>query len=68
MSLEVNQESSRLLSLDAYRGFVMLAMASGGIGTFGILESSGDSTWSLLHRLSLSNSITRLGAAARSGT
>jgi len=30
--LRVNPEPTRLTSLDAYRGFIMLAMASGGLG------------------------------------
>jgi heparan-alpha-glucosaminide N-acetyltransferase len=35
----------RLVSLDAYRGFVMLAMASGGLGTAHLLK---DPTWGWL--------------------
>jgi heparan-alpha-glucosaminide N-acetyltransferase len=42
MSLDAGHDSGRLRSLDAYRGFVMLAMASGGIGTFASIEHSGD--------------------------
>jgi predicted acyltransferase len=51
MSQNPEPDSPRLLSLDAYRGFVMLAMASGGIGTFGVLASSGDSSWSLVRQV-----------------
>ena len=38
------QESDpeRLRSVDAYRGFIMLAMASGGIATFGCLSRMGN--------------------------
>ena len=32
-------DGGRLRSVDAYRGFVMLAMASGGIATFGRLPA-----------------------------
>jgi predicted acyltransferase len=48
---EPDHDSGRLLSLDAYRGFVMLAMASGGITTFGALGSSGDSGWSIFRQI-----------------
>jgi heparan-alpha-glucosaminide N-acetyltransferase len=48
MSLPLDPDSGRLRSLDAYRGFVMLAMASGGIETLGRLGHSGDSAWSFL--------------------
>ena len=34
-------DPGRLRSVDAYRGFVMLAMASGGIATFGCLSRAG---------------------------
>ena len=45
MISEPDQDSGRLRSVDAYRGFVMLAMASGGIATFSSLAGSGDSEW-----------------------
>jgi heparan-alpha-glucosaminide N-acetyltransferase len=48
MVLEPKTESERLLSLDAYRGFVMLAMASGGIATLGGLAGLDDSVSSRL--------------------
>jgi heparan-alpha-glucosaminide N-acetyltransferase len=51
MSLDADRESGRLRSLDAFRGFVMLAMASGGIATFGDIENSGTSVGSLLLQL-----------------
>ncbi len=47
MSLDASQDSGRLRSLDAYRGFVMLAMATGGIATFAGMENSGDSVRAL---------------------
>lgn len=41
--------SGRLMSLDAYRGFIMLAMVSGGLGTAKLM---GDSNWGwLAHQL-----------------
>jgi heparan-alpha-glucosaminide N-acetyltransferase len=48
MPTERNADMGRLTSLDAYRGFVMLAMASGGAGLLGRLTSSGDSAPSYL--------------------
>ena len=62
--------SRRLRSVDAYRGFVMLAMASGGIATFGCLstgERRRPSTRSAPGTLP-SSSTTWNGAAACSGT
>jgi predicted acyltransferase len=53
MLRDPNHESGRLLSIDAYRGFVMLAMASGGIATFWPLASPGDSPWSLVRQISV---------------
>ena len=38
---------ARLRSVDAYRGLVMLAMASGGIATFGRLPGSEEGNWSI---------------------
>jgi heparan-alpha-glucosaminide N-acetyltransferase len=38
----------RLASLDAYRGFVMLAMASGGAAIFGSTPQAPDTTWTTL--------------------
>jgi heparan-alpha-glucosaminide N-acetyltransferase len=46
MSPEKGVDSGRLASLDAYRGFVMLAMASGGAGMLAGLPDSDGSTWS----------------------
>ena len=41
--------SKRLLSLDAYRGFVMLAMASGGLGLWKVAEKFPDNKlWEIL--------------------
>jgi heparan-alpha-glucosaminide N-acetyltransferase len=37
-----NTDPGRLASVDAFRGFVMLAMVSGGIATFGCLSRIGD--------------------------
>ena len=37
----------RLRSVDAYRGLVMLVMASGGIATFGRLPGSDEADWSI---------------------
>jgi heparan-alpha-glucosaminide N-acetyltransferase len=48
MSIHLDSETGRLRSLDAYRGFVMLAMASGGIETLGRLADTGNSAWSFL--------------------
>ena len=48
MSFDAERDSRRLGSVDAYRGFVMLAMASGGIATFASLTDSGASVTSLL--------------------
>jgi heparan-alpha-glucosaminide N-acetyltransferase len=48
MALDLDPDSGRLRSIDAYRGFVMLAMASGGIATIGRLGESGDTAWSFL--------------------
>jgi predicted acyltransferase len=48
MSPGLDQSKGRLQSLDAYRGFVMLAMASGGAATLGRLGGSGDSAWAYL--------------------
>jgi predicted acyltransferase len=48
MPLEAEEDSGRLWSVDAYRGFVMLAMASGGIATFSALARSGDSVSDIL--------------------
>jgi len=40
------EPSKRLISLDAYRGFVMLAMASGGLGLVGTAKHfPEDATW-----------------------
>jgi predicted acyltransferase len=38
---------ARLRSVDAYRGLVMLAMASGGIATFGSLSGADAGSWSI---------------------
>ena len=35
----------RLVSLDAYRGFIMLLMASGGLGIAALAKSQPDSVW-----------------------
>jgi predicted acyltransferase len=48
MSFTAERHSGRLRSVDAYRGFVMLAMASGGIAIFGDLPGSDSSMTSLL--------------------
>lgn len=37
-----NSPTERLVSIDAYRGFVMLAMASGGLGLGSVLSSQPD--------------------------
>ena len=42
MSLDGKPDSERLRSLDAYRGFVMLAMASGGVAALGGLGEDVD--------------------------
>jgi heparan-alpha-glucosaminide N-acetyltransferase len=48
--LEVGNEKRRLLSLDAYRGFVMLAMASGGLGIAAVSPDFPDSqVWHALN-------------------
>lgn len=41
--LDAATPSNRLVSLDAYRGFVMLAMASGGLGLLKVAEQFPDS-------------------------
>jgi predicted acyltransferase len=46
MALEKGEGSARLASLDAYRGFVMLAMASGGAGLLAGVPASDGSSWS----------------------
>jgi heparan-alpha-glucosaminide N-acetyltransferase len=51
MSLDAGHDSGRLRSLDAYRGFVMLAMATGGIATFASIDSSGDSVGAILSQV-----------------
>ncbi len=43
--------SGRLRSVDAYRGFVMLAMASGGIATFGCLSLASGGEFSIAREL-----------------
>ena len=40
-----NQPSSRLLSLDAFRGFIMLLMASSGFGIVQMAEANPGSFW-----------------------
>jgi len=40
--------STRLLSLDAYRGFIMLAMASAGFGIPAVAKKLPDSWWSVV--------------------
>jgi heparan-alpha-glucosaminide N-acetyltransferase len=54
MSVDQEDEAGgRLVSLDAYRGFVMLAMASGGLALGQVAESSPDSLlWQFLERQS----------------
>ncbi len=49
------QESDpgRLRSIDAYRGFVMLAMASGGIATFGCLSYANGDDFSITREMLL---------------
>ena len=37
--------TQRLVSLDAYRGFIMLLMASGGLGIASLAKSQPDSVW-----------------------
>lgn len=39
------EKSTRLVSLDAYRGFVMLAMVSDGLGLTGMAEKFAGSPW-----------------------
>jgi heparan-alpha-glucosaminide N-acetyltransferase len=51
MNPDPDPDSGRLRSVDAYRGFVMLAMASGGIATFRSLGSSSDSEWGLVREI-----------------
>jgi heparan-alpha-glucosaminide N-acetyltransferase len=48
MNSPQNFDPGRLRSVDAFRGFVMLAMASGGIATFGCLSGEGDGDSSIL--------------------
>ncbi len=47
MTSPQNLDPGRLRSVDAYRGFVMLAMASGGIATLGCLSRAGDGEMSI---------------------
>src|SRR5262245_44967395 len=42
-----DSNEGRLRSIDAYRGLVMLAMASGGIGTFGHIPGLDQGNWSI---------------------
>ena len=51
MISDPDPDSGRLRSVDAYRGFVMLAMASGGIATFRSLAGSSDSEWALVREV-----------------
>ena len=53
MSAPAEAIEGRLRSLDAYRGLVMLAMASGGIATFGCLANAADGNWSIPLELAL---------------
>ncbi len=53
MISDAEQDSGRLLSVDAYRGFVMLAMASGGIATFRSLAGSTETEWGLVRAVLL---------------
>jgi predicted acyltransferase len=46
MSAAPSTLAGRLLSLDAYRGFIMLAMISGGLNTYTLAK---DPDWSWLH-------------------
>ncbi|MFN7564806.1 MAG: acyltransferase family protein [Prosthecobacter sp.] len=43
--MSANQSSSRLLSLDAFRGFIMLLMASSGFGIVQMAEANPGSFW-----------------------
>ena len=57
--------SKRLPSLDAYRGFTMLLMASGGLVSRKVAEKFPDSqVWETLD----SNRVMSNGSVARSGT
>jgi heparan-alpha-glucosaminide N-acetyltransferase len=47
MNSTQESDPGRLRSVDAFRGFVMLAMVSGGIATFGCLSSTGDGEMSI---------------------
>jgi predicted acyltransferase len=52
MTPEKSGDSGRLMSLDAYRGFVMLAMASGGAAMLaGVPDSDGSGASRLIHLL-----------------
>lgn len=42
---EALKPNQRLVSLDAYRGFIMLLMASGGLGIASLAKSQPDSVW-----------------------
>jgi predicted acyltransferase len=53
MTSDLDQDSGRLQSVDAYRGFVMLAMASGGIATFRGLGGAPETEWELLREVLL---------------
>lgn len=49
MSTDITQEPERLLSLDAFRGFVMLAMVSDGLGLSNVARHFEDSrVWQFL--------------------
>src|SRR5687768_4854976 len=41
-------ETSRLASLDAYRGFIMFLMASAGFGIGGVAKELPDSFWAVI--------------------
>ncbi|MBI5397231.1 MAG: DUF5009 domain-containing protein, partial [Verrucomicrobia bacterium] len=41
----VPSKPPRLMSLDAFRGFTMLAMASGGLGIVAVAKKMPDSIW-----------------------
>jgi len=58
---ETGTEPKRYSSLDAYRGFIMLILASEG---FGFSALHGDPTWAALR----AGLITYLGRVAFSGT
>ena len=69
MNSPLESDPGRLRSVDAYRGFVMLAMASGGIATFGCLSRTGGGDFSIPRRdLCSSSSTTFHGAVVCSGT